>query len=159
MIACIILPMSSMTEEKEETIEVVYKEKENKYESVADMYRILEDSVLMPIQYYVWEITGDTTFNIYDCVTSSCRHYDHNSDHSFKAGRCAVDVDMHLTNLPISNLHIFNFILLYRNFDQLITHKDVNNPNYLHIGFRPNKNRKQVKLEYVYKGKLNYKDI
>jgi len=142
---------------------VIYIEKPikyvNKHKRVSDNYRILEDSILIPFENHVREITGDTTFDIWSCETSCRRYKDHDSDHSFKPGKCAIDLDMHRTKLPVSNLYLFNFIKHNRNYDQLITHRNLINPNYIHIGFRPNKCRGQILFEYVRRGRVHYKRL
>jgi hypothetical protein len=82
------------------------------------------------------------------------------SQHMALNNSAAIDLDVGSSDI-ITNLDIANYIINNLEWDQLIL-EDINKdgmPNWIHVSFRKNSNRKQILTMIRKKGKATYKDI
>lgn len=79
-----------------------------------------------------------------------------NSQHMAENG-AAMDIDVDNSNY-LYNYQVFEYIRQHLNFDQLIWEfGDKYNPDWVHVSYNQNKNRKQVLMAYKENGKTKYK--
>ena len=71
----------------------------------------------------------------------------------------AADIDMDGSSV-ITNADVFNFIKEHLDFDQLIWEfGDKNNPDWVHVSYKDEGNRKEVLAAYREEGKTKYKKL
>lgn len=71
----------------------------------------------------------------------------------------AADIDMDGSSV-ITNADVFNFIKEHLDFDQLIWEfGDANNPDWVHVSYKDEGNRKEVLAAYREEGKTKYKKL
>ena len=111
----------------------------SKYQEIADNFKYLEDSIIIPIEKHFGIDLRDGRRTI----TSTYRPWDKDSDHSH--GK-ALDINMRRHPSPVTNRQIYEYVRDSLSFDQLIIYNYKNYPTHVHMSFRNLENRAEKYL-------------